>query len=298
MTQQIEFNEYITPDGQIYSLEGINKYMMSIEGEGMPPINYITQRGPFQHGISLTDYFLGPRIIQMLVRQQDCSRQNYWNLRAALLNYLRPNRVDPVATGRLRKYFPDGSRRDIDVLIQQGPNFEPRNLSRWDEYAFQETLRFIAFNPIYYNPTQRVSTATQSGQLVFPITFPITFGAYNSLSITYLGTWLDYPTIELTGPMSYPRFTNTVTGDFIQFNYVIPPGVVVTFSLLYGSKAVTDSLGNNLMGYVSSDSDLTTFSLVPDPIAPNGVNTINIIAGGASVASSIVFKSYDRYIGI
>src|SRR3990167_9916197 len=102
----------------------------------MPQIEYITQRGPYQHGVTVQDYFLQPRVIQMLIRQQYCSRIKLWAGRSNILNHLRPNRQSPgqLNTGKLRKYLPDGSIRDLDVLIQEGPRFEARNL-KWDEWA-------------------------------------------------------------------------------------------------------------------------------------------------------------------
>ena len=153
------------------------RVIISEEGLGMPSIEYVTQRGPFQHGESMVDYFLHPRIIQYIIRHKYCNYQAYINGRYELLDQLRPNKA-PVGTfGVLKRHYPDGSRRYIKVMIEEGPGFAPHR-GGWDEWAYDETIRFIAHDPIWYDPTYRVVTladGTLTAHLIFPITFPILF---------------------------------------------------------------------------------------------------------------------------
>lgn len=303
----IEFDQFITPDGVIYNLDGITDRALirSVDGQGMPPIEYQTQRGPQQHGETVIGYRLRPRILQMVYRRNGANRQDYWDNRSDLLDVLRPNRMTiggrPKA-GTLRKILPDQSLRDIDVVIEQGPDFQPSG-DEWDEWSFQEALRLVAHDPTFYDPTVSsldVSTAANS-DLVFPITFPITFGSsiYSvSQNITYAGTWLAYPIITLTGPLLAFVLDNATTGEHLEIIHALADGESMEIDLRYGYKTVEDNSGNNLIGSVSSDSDLGTFHIEADPLAAGGVNQLDFYFSGigGNTTASLTFN--PRYIGI
>ncbi len=306
MVMQVrEHVDYVAPDGTVYPLHvpaRVGRWVMSQSGWGTPPLEYQTERGPFQHGESVRDYFLRPRIIQLLIRQQFCAREDYWTGRAALLNAVRPNRQalpGGVQPGMLRLTLPDGSRRSLDCYLQEGPRFEPRSLTGWDEWAFQEVLRFVAYNPVIYDPTVETATFTTDPNLVFPITFPIIFGGIaGELDVTYAGTWQEYPTITITGPAESPRILNQTTGETLALDYDVAGGEVVTINLHDGYKTVTNAAGTNLIGTVTPESDLGTFHLAPDPEAPGGVNSLLVTATATNVYSSIVLSWHRHYFGI
>jgi hypothetical protein len=255
----------------------------------MPEIEYVTQRGPYQHGESVKDYFLRPRIVELHIRQNFCSRQAYWDGRAAILDLLRPHN----GIGILRKVLPNGAKRDLLVNIQSGPKFEPRKNDSWDELSFEEIIRFVAYNPVYFDPDQRSQTFGTSGALTFPLTFPITFASFgNTVTVNYEGTWIEYPTIVITGPLSATEIINLTKGDRIGLTYNIPAGRYITIDLSYGTKSVLLDDGTNLIGYVSSNSDLATFHLHP------GDNVIRVIGTGSSLATNVSINWYSRYVGI
>lgn len=304
--QHIEFTEYHTPDGLIYKFDTQDRFLLTEEGLGMPPIEYITQTGPFQHGESTLDYRLKPRVIQLLHRENSCSREDYWDNRANWLNMLRPNRsaTGVYRLGKLRKYLPDGTVRDIDVRLAEGPIFSPRSLDQWDEYGITETLRFVAPDPTFYDPTasEHVWELTVGEHLIFPITFPIKFGSLvidTDIAIVYSGTWITYPTITIDGPMEGPIISNLTTGETIHLAYNVATGETITIDLGFGNKTVTSSTGANLIGSVTSDSDLATFHVAPAPEASGGINTVNVIGIGAVIGvSAVTMCFYTRYIGI
>lgn len=311
--QIVERDYFITSTGIVYPLETASgsRAVMSDEGSGLPPIEYITERAPYQHGESVKDYFLQPRVVQFLIRQNYCSRQAAWDGRNALLDAIRPNR-EGGPTGTLRKILPNGTKRDLTCAPLEGPRFEPRKLDAWDEWSIQEVLRFIAFDPTYFNPTLRSETfgpcgsstgfpytfpfpfGTNECQLIFPITFPITFEPFDIPDIlTNAGTWATFPTITVVGPSNNIRIYNETTGEQLELiGYVSPAGDTVTFDLTYGVKTITNTAGDNLLAYLSSDSDLSTFNLVP------GENNIRINIGSYSTATYATISWYDRYIGI
>lgn len=306
-----EFDYYIDSQGVSYPLtvSSGSRQVLSDEGSGLPPIDYITERGPFQHGETITDFFLRPRIVQFLIRQKFCSRQEAWDGRTALLNAIRPNKPGGPQ-GVLRKILPNREKRDLDVVPIIGPKFEPRQLNRWDEWAIQEVLRFTAYNPVYYNPILKTATISPSAgqnfpytfpfyfaipqELSFPISFPISFYGWDyRVDINYAGTWEEYPTIVITGPAGpYIRIVNETTGERIAlFDLMVPDGDSITIVLAYGSQQVTNAAGENMLNHVTSDSDLATFHLEP------GVNTIRaILRGGGDADVVITYK--ERFIGI
>jgi len=308
-SQQIEFHDYISPDGRTYRFDNRNdRFVYAFEGDGMPDIDYITQQGPGQHGETVIDYQLKPRTIQLLHRRNGCGRSNYWDNRADMLNLLRPNRQSygSVNPGRLRRRLPGGTVRDIDVFIMPTtPKFSARPEDSYDEFGISEVIRFYAPDPTYYDPTQVCLEWTLASQdhLIFPITFPIMFGTSvidADLVVTYAGTWLAYPTIEITGPISGLEIINETLGKTLALNYVISAGETVTINLAYGNKSVTSDIAGNLIGALKDDGeDLVGFYLAPDPEASGGVNALNVVGASAIVGTtSVEIAYYTRYIGI
>lgn len=310
----LEFDYYLDPLGNEYNLhDGETYFMLSDTGHGMPPIEYITERGPLQHGETALDFRLRPRLITMLTRRRFPCRDDYWDGRSDLLDALRPNRqaIGQFDPGRLRKILPDGSMRDLDVFIESGPVFEPRALDKWDELAFTETLRFVAHDPVFYDPlTQaQVWVLTVDDNLIFyeapgyldRLVFPIWFTAAvisSYLNLTYGGTWPAYPTIIVTGPATNIIIENITTGERLELSYVIAAGEVVTFDLRYGHKTITNQWGDNLLPYLSADSDLATFHLEPDPGAAGGINQMWVFCSGADLNTSVEIQWLTRYIGL
>lgn len=316
--QPAEFDVYIAPDGAEYTFDnGADKLLMSFTGYGMPGIAYLRQSGPFQHGETLLDYRLQPRMVQLEHRRQACDRQGYWENRADVLNYLRPNRQAPksFALGKLRKILPDGSKRDLDVLIQQGPVFAAQTAESGEWLGFTEVVQFVAPDPTFYDPTLHwtVWTLESFGGLIFYespdwtdyLTFDdagILFGTdavTAAANITYAGTWLSYPTIYIDGPLSTPTITNTTTGEKIVMAYDVAAGELVTITLPYGNKAVKNNASTNLIGTITDDSDLATFHIAPDPEAAGGVNVLSVQGNGGVLGQTAVRLSYQtRFIGI
>lgn len=289
----VDRTTYIAPDGVEYMLSA-PVFVLQEDGLGMPPIEYVTQRGPAQHGETVKNFFLRPRIIQLIIRRSGCSRVEYWNIRNALLGILRPGRVGATNSGTLRKFLANGGVRDLLVFTSEGPGFPSHNPDQWDQWSIQDTIRFTAYDPIARDPHLR-TIAFQSGVIpgTFPITFPyvIVSGFGTVANVTNAGTWDSAPSIVIAGPIVSPTLRNLTTNEQLVLNYTVPAGRSVTYDLTYGNKTVFQDDGVNLIGYVSTDSDLGTFHLKP------GTNSIQVSGSGTTVASSITLQWYDRYIG-
>lgn len=310
MPAGIELDELIDPTGAVFSLQnGKTRAVLSEEGGGTPPISYLVSRGPLQDGATLRGFRLDPRAYIMLVRWQGCSRDQYWQMRARLLDRVRPNRqvIGSLNPYILRKYLiVNGAqvKRDLYVMIESGPEFVGRTPAQWDENGFSETLRWVAYDPTWYDGSATVITVTPTStdQLVFPITFPIVFGMgiiSHSQAVTYSGTWATYPTLTINGPVGGPSITNTTTGEVIHLDtYTVALGEQVTIDLAYGAKTITNNYGDNLIPYLSSSSDLSTWHLEPAPGAPGGVNTISFGGSGATGSTQFGITYAARYYGI
>lgn len=307
MTDQhlIEFDSYIAPDGKEYNLnDGATRFLLGQGGHGMPGIVYMTEQAPFQHGVTPLDYRVQPRLIQMLHRRNGNSRDRFWDNRSLAINLLRPNRqlAASFATGQLRKILPNGEIRDLDVLIDQGPSFPMRDPGQWDEFGWSEVIRFVAFTPIFYNPTAIETTFSLSSlsNLVFPITFPIQFGTSllnDSQIITYTGTWLEFPVFEIDGPLNGVTIYNDTTGESFQILYSIGAGDMVTINLADRLKTVVSLVDGDIQGTVVGD--LGTWHIAPDPEATDGLNTIRITGTNAVAGQTEVRLSHNsRYIGM
>lgn len=291
---------YITPAGTEYPLDvPRSRVVISSEGEGLPPINYLTQRGPFQDGVNLIDEFLQPRIVQLIVRHNYRSRNAYQAGRQTLVGILDPHlqlTEGGRTPGTLRKYLLDGSRRDLACMPIQGPNFAPRG-SEWQEWSYQEALRFQGFDPVYINPVQHTQAfAKQGSELVGPMTGPIIGTTLDSIvTVNYLGTWRSYPVFTVLGPALAIQIENLTTSEQIFINYVLEAGRTLTISLVQGNKAITLDDGTNLMGYVSSDSDLAEWHLTENN---QGVNVLHARVPGAGSTSLVTTYWYDKFLGI
>lgn len=290
--QVMERLSYITPDGQ--ELRFVSPwYVIQEDGFGMPPLEYITQRGPFQHGETVKEVWLRPRTIQILVRREACNRPDYATLRDSLVNYMRPNRLPTITPGILRKYRANGTVREWFVYLTEGPSFPSHEPDKWDQWAIQDTIRFTAYDPVARDPTPHTQTyaATGGTASTFPITFPISFASFGSSDpLNYVGTWGTFPTIVINGPATGTLIRNLTTDEELNLSYAIPSGRVVTITLDYGNKRVLLDDGTNLIGYLTPSSDIGSFHLQP------GVNDMQIYASGTSTITSVILSWYDRYI--
>ena len=208
----------------------------------------------------------------------------------------------PYATaGILRREMTDGAQYELDVRFQSGLNLDLSDYMEWASPKY--ALQLVAYDPVWRKlPVQtQLFAISELTELVFPMTFPIVWGGSlidDTTIIAVSGTWKTYPTIALTGPLTNPKVSNESTGQFIQLNYTVPAGRVVTIDLTPGVKTVEDDIGANLIGYLSTDSDLFGFHLGVPPEVSGGNNSIRVQTSGATNDSEVNLSWYSRYVGI
>lgn len=306
---------YISPDDRVYNLhDPAKKSILNMTGWGMPRAVIADTHGPFQHGTDPLTIRIPPRELSVTVRHNGCDRREYWSNRSGLINALRVNRtsLNNPSPGHLRWYMANGQIRQVDVFAIRGPDFDP-NKSGWDEHSYQDEIRFMAHNPIIYDPSQVTDSFNDLGcTIIEELQFPITFGgvgilfggstcnAINTLTVNYEGNWQEYPFIEVYGPADNFSIDHVQTGLRLELeNYSIAAGDKVTFDLRYGRKLVTlFSTDDSLLGYLSDDSDLGNFAIEPDPAVADGINDFSVSIDNGTGDTLVIFKYYNRYIGI
>lgn len=183
MTQiPLELHKVITYDGVEYSLSlsQIRWVLDQAANAGLPPVNYITQRAYKQDGASEVAYYLQPRTISINFRTGTCSRDQYWDARAELLNIMRPNRNGTYATYIFSQA--DGTQRAIRGRPIT-PTFPPNDPEVWDEFAVQEPIDIQCFDPTWFDPNLNSVLATAQALTTREYTFGIPV-AYQDNEVT------------------------------------------------------------------------------------------------------------------
>lgn len=299
-----EFMQYISPYGDAFNFDGLYKFISSDEGFGIPDIEYITQRGPFQHGETVIDYRLSPRVVQVMYNENAKTRSEYWNRRLDLTDFFRPNRhaSGQLSPGVLRKRISNGKIFDLEVFLDNGFKFAQSSSSGGgDTKTIGELLRFRAPDPTFYDPVHKTFAFVwaSSNNLVFPIVFPIRFGSLvlsGTGVLNYEGTWPAYPIITVVGPLDGFRIENASTGEFIKLNYNIGTAETVVISLDFGNKTIVSNIKGNILGVV--EGNMNTFHLEGHPTALNGDNIINVAGTFPGVTTLISLCWNARFIGV
>lgn len=285
-TASYERTLLIGPDGRQLELHRASgRYILTEENYGFPPIDYVTQRGVFQHGETVHGFSLRPRPVQLVVRWSACSRKEYWANRQTLIDFVRPNRLATlnglVQQAKIRKYLSGGAVRELSVVPDATPAFGPRDLDKWDEWAFTEALKFIAYDPLWRDPT--LLTASHASDAL----------------CTAAGSWPALPIIRIDGPITDPIITNVQTGEVIKLTgLALTAGQYATIDLTYGLKTVKRDDASNLIQYLTADSDFGTFHLGTTPEVTAGENHITLAGSGTSGATLVTVTWHNTYVAI
>lgn len=303
-------------NGTTYDLTGAGILIPElVDGLGLPPLHRFTQRGPQQHGATNRDFRLDPRSLTLIGSFTRNCPADVWAARRRLLDIFKPSNI-PV---QLRWDLSDGTSRQLDTFIEgeltlpfgavsgQGGGQDRQTLIGLSGGVQQRTaIQVIAEDPTLYDPTLvtvTIPNTTFGTGMTVPLPVPFSIGSSvmsGAQVITYLGDWLTYPTIRLTGPMTDPIVTNTTTGEVLNFTgTTIAIGEYLDIDLSYGAKTVRDSNGVNQIAALVSTSDLGTWHLAAGSDASSSLaNTITITASATSSVSAVRLTFYTRYLGI
>ncbi len=285
----------ILRSGVALDLTDVENYVVeSYEGFGMPPLHRITERGPLQHGESDRGYRLDPRMIQLVLMLRADSWANFYTRRNELIEQLSPTLA---AALNLRFTQPDGAIRQIDCYCAEGPQFSKRDGRR---YQLQRAaVRLVCPDPAWYDPSRqsvRIVGETGGSGFAFPMPVPWTFGGTTvgaETMVNYAGNWIEYPEIEIVGPIADARIEHLDTGEVLDFDgTTINDGDSYTIDLKYGYKTVKNGSGTNKISDLTPASDLATWHLEP------GENNLAFSGTSAGTNTAIVVRWYNRYLGV
>lgn len=292
-----------TDDGYTESFaDDESQALVSVGNLGASPVDFQVFRGYKHHGEREFGYSLKPRSIAIdLWAEHESTRQAYFDLRARILDLMRPNRGGPMT---LTVLLPDMQKRSIRVRGNPGPVYPATPDSNF--WGLRESIELVAFDPIWFDPDSHdFSGITYSAdrELVFPIDFPIWFGeddstVFSTGDITYLGTWDSYPTITLHGPYDWARVQNSVIRAYVALVVPIRAGETRTINLTPGKQSIVDGNGDSRFGELAAGSNLLGFGVKPAPRAPGGVQVLSVTMQGKSGASSATLSYNDRYYAI
>jgi hypothetical protein len=291
-------NGFNTVPGQGVTF-GFPVYLTGTVNFGMAPSHRITQRGPFQQGDTDIDFRLDPRIMSLPIVVPTSSIDDHFYYRNLLLNIFKPGND----AARLEVYFTDGATefiRYIDVKILSSLTLDTDS----KDFNIRGVIQLRADDPTWYDDFNFYETSLTSPVLGTPTPYPkpyeVPYGSAGIGGITnifYEGTWISYPVLTATGPLTDLTITDGL-GHVISFDTPIPAANFVIINLKYGAKTVVDQDGINRFAYLDINSDLIDWALYPSPYVVDGNNTISVSATGTDSNSSVVMNWFPRFIGV
>lgn len=305
MIPDTDVHIFTTDDGEQLIINNTNPplFIPMYGSFGAPAIEYQTRRGYKQDGATVIDLHLATRPITISFhRSAECTREEYWEVRAALIDLLRPNRGNNGAlTYTLRRA--GGTKRSLVIYPMPGFTFPPTSPDE-NSWQIDEPVNFVAFDPVWFDPsTAAVAfSGVAASHLIFPETFPIVFspdGTEYTATVTYLGNWVSYPVIAITGPYATAVIENVTTGVSFSLIQNVGAGEQRIITLTQGAQSIVDQNGVNKFGDLSDTSNLVDWNLRPAPMVAGGVNQLRMTLTGGVLGTSDVSIAYNsRYMGI
>lgn len=296
----IHYLETTNADGTINQLFLSGDWSLLSRGNyGSPPISWLTESHYQGHGERVLDYRIGARAIGLnIVHNGRGTRADYWDNRATLLDFMRPNYASPT---KLVISNSSGELRAIDVRPDPGAPFEPTDDA---SFVINQTIQVVAHNPFWYNPniSQPTISSTVDVNLAYPITFPISFGSsgtvFSTGDLNYQGTWRAYPKITITGGFSQATITNTGTNiELILINNIGDGDQrIIEFNPDIG-RSIVDASGVNKLSDLSVNSNMVDFYIAPSSEITT-TQKINVTLTGITGSSNVSIQYYTRYYGI
>lgn len=276
--------------------------VVSVTGIGIAPTRRLSQRGPLQHGETDIGYRIDPRAVNMVLVLAADTLSAADTHRDTLARVFAPRLTTPV---KLRCTRDDGAVRELACRIS---GFVDMPINDSDRIGIMQRVgvQMVAADPNWYDPEpQQVSMALASisSGLTVPVEVPLLVesgsGGDGRIQIEYTGTFDEFPTITLVGPIEDALIVNETTGDQLFFDgYTVAAGTSVTIDLRYGYKTVTKSDGTNLIDKLTDDSDLATWRLASILETGDGVNVIRLSGASLTDASQVSMIYHTRYISL
>lgn len=284
----------ITPDlnNTVWNLNGGGTLeTVSLDGLGIPDVDRQVQDFANQHGGLDYGFRLKPRELTLDLFYNTQTKADADVLRDTIYAIFQPFDY-PL---KLKITRDNGDVRQIDChTVGMVDTPESKRIGA----SLQFTVRLLAPNPVWYDPT--------------PITHsyvPVAASGAGTTTIAYAGGWEEYPIIKLYGAMSGPKLsTQLVTPDgtvtyLIDLNSGLFDGEIFTIDLRPGYKSIISNLsptpGASRLGDLhSTGGNLMDFRLFQAPLKAAGSNvlTLSYSSKGANAKMEVIY--YKRFLGI
>lgn len=153
--------------------------------------------------------------------------------------------------------------------------------------SWTPTLPYAAIYNIELTPTQREA-----------LVIAVDGGLGASKTITYGGSFLTYPVVTITGPITDPILTNVSTGEDLDFTGItIASGDTYTIDCRFGYKTVKNAAGTNKIADLTAASDLVSFHLGADPEVSGGANAFTLTGTGTDANTEVTITYNERFVG-
>jgi hypothetical protein len=295
-----EITVYLMVAGTRYDLsESAPLEIIDISNLGATNATRITERAPSQDGDSDLGRVLNPRSIPIILQARPNVSYPYATIRRLINQLFKAGNADM----QLGVIFDDDTEYRIDVRsignVQLPLNIENQALLR-----VPVTLR--AATPIFYDPVLQIINfgLVGAGATLVPTVIPMLVGGSTvdqTAVINYDGSYLSYPIITITGPLTNPKIENLTTGLKLDFTGItITAGNYYTIDLRFGRKQVykNGDPSDNRINELTSDSSLAFFAILPDPDVPGGINQFKVTGTVATSATSVYVQYYRNFDGI
>jgi hypothetical protein len=275
----------VSPGGPIFDLNSGNLYITNwTDGLGIPPFHRLSERSAGQHGTTDLGFRLDPRLIDFHMTLKAADPTVYYYRRYILTSFIKPATSPFIMKFMLPNAGNPDDERHLNCYLHKPYTIDTRKRNALDQ---EVDFTLIAPDPVFFNPTALTGTCS-----------PANGDATKDVTLSCSGTWLSYPQIVIDGPVLNPTITNLGTGEKIALDYQVTAGETVAIECAYGLKTVKNNSSVNLIGKLTSDSDLASFHIDPDLLggAVNKMRCSGTFAGGEH--AHFTFNYYDRFIGI
>lgn len=279
----------VLKSGTYYSItDGTISGLSAYTGTGLPPHHLIVDRSPYQHGEDYRDFRLDPREMSFVLIVKAGSMAELETKIRQLQSLFQPRELITM-----RFVTDSGDIRYAYVNYIDGLSLEH---SVNDGYYYKIPLSVRAHDPVFYGESEdiNIDLGGGTGGFTVPMLVPHTVGTSvvrTTYTLSYSGTWRAYPRIVVSGPITDVVITNLSIDEKLDFTGVtINSGTSYIIDCRSGYKTVVNNLGVNKLTDLSSDSDIATFHIAPDPEVAGGNNTIQV------TGNSITSLSYVQFV--
>ncbi|WP_209121505.1 phage tail domain-containing protein [Alkalihalobacillus sp. BA299] len=261
--------------------------LKGMNGRFMPPISFVEDEVPFQHGSRLRNVKVKARDVDIPLLIQADSEVNLRRKVRESLRMFNPLNGD----GKLKSIAPDGSQRELTCRYSMG--FEGLEDSDNKGYTWQTlVLVFRAFDPYWYDTSTNVKTFNTGETATFFPFFPLRLSSstvFTDTTIDNQGDVEAWPEWIIKGPGENIYLRNLTTGQLLNLNISLAVGETATIVTKPFEKSIKKNDGTNLYGEQSEESSLWALR--------EGKNNIRIEMSNATENSSVQLSYKNRYLG-